>query len=124
MLRHALTSWRMREHVPEAPQPEEIYRLATVGGAKALRQEDRLGSIEAGKLADLLIVDFNEPNVRPLFEQKYVQQLTHSGMASNVLTVLIDGHVVMRERVMKAFREEDVMAEAQAAAAKLGQRMK
>lgn len=112
-LRHALTSWRMREHTADAPQPEEVFPLANSLAAKALGKEKEIGSIEEGKLADCILVDFQAPNLLPLYPDKYQAQLTHFGMASNVQTVIIDGKIIMRNRIIQTIDEKAVMQEAQ-----------
>jgi len=51
---------------PSALKPYEIVRMATINGAKALRLDDRIGTLEKGKDADLVIIDTNKANMAPL----------------------------------------------------------
>jgi 5-methylthioadenosine/S-adenosylhomocysteine deaminase len=53
---------------PEAMPAHAVLRAATLGGAKALGLNDRIGSIEAGKWADLCAVSFADPMVNPCFD--------------------------------------------------------
>lgn len=74
--------------------PREAIRLATIEGAKALGQEDRIGSIEVGKLADLMLVDLDKPHLYPITDP--LATFLHWGLASDVDTVIVDGEIVLR----------------------------
>jgi len=75
---------------------EQVLRMATIDGAKALLWDRQIGSIEVGKRADLVIVDFEKPHLCPLFNE--VSHLVYSAMASDVNTVIINGKIVMKDR--------------------------
>lgn len=75
---------------------EQVLRMATIEGAKTLLWDGQIGSIEVGKRADLAIVDFKKPHLRPLFNE--VSHLVYSARASDVDTVLINGKIVMENR--------------------------
>lgn len=77
----------------------EALRIATAGGAAAIHREKDLGSLEAGKLADLILVRTDEAPAMPLYDP-YVQ-LAYSLKGHSVDTNIIDGRVVMRGRVVK-----------------------
>lgn len=79
-----------------APSPEQIFRLATTGGARLLRKEDRLGAIAPGRAADLVLVDLARvtwPWVSPEADPRTLL-LLRAG-AADVDTVLVDGEVVL-----------------------------
>lgn len=84
---------------PTLLSAERVLRMATVEGAKALLWDRQIGSIEVGKKADLLIVDFKKPHLRPLFNE--VSHLVYAAKASDVDTVLINGNIVMEDREVK-----------------------
>ncbi|MFV8817094.1 TRZ/ATZ family hydrolase [Haliea sp. E17] len=72
----------------------DILYMATMGGARALGQEDRIGSLEVGKLADMIAVDLSGPECQPLYnplsQLVYAcngSQVTHSWVAGNPLMV-------------------------------------
>jgi len=72
---------------------EQVLRMATIKGAKALLWDRQIGSIEVGKIADLVMVNFEKPHLCPLFNE--ISHLVYSAMASDVDTVLINGKIVM-----------------------------
>ena len=74
--------------------PAEVaYEMATLGGARALLAEDEIGSIEAGKRADLVLHDRNRPEWTPLLN--VANQLVWAADGRGVHTVLVDGRVVV-----------------------------
>jgi cytosine/adenosine deaminase-related metal-dependent hydrolase len=79
--------------------------MATLGGAEALRWADAIGSLEVGKQADLIVVDTSGPAWHPLGDP--VRSLVYSGSGDSVRTVVVDGRVIMRDRV---FPDIDVAA--------------
>lgn len=75
---------------------EDIVRIGTMGGAQALHAEKDLGSIEAGKKADLVIVETDSVNMFPCYNP--YSALVYSANASNVDTVMVDGQLLVRGR--------------------------
>jgi 5-methylthioadenosine/S-adenosylhomocysteine deaminase len=73
-----------------------VLKMATINGAKALGLEDRVGSIEPGKLADLIIVDTRKPHLAPM--HSYYSQLVYAASGADVKTSIIGGRVVMHDR--------------------------
>jgi cytosine/adenosine deaminase-related metal-dependent hydrolase len=71
--------------------------LATIGGARALGWDDEIGSLEPGKKADLIVVDTSEPCWHPMGDP--IRTLVYSGRGPSVRTVVVDGRVIMRDRV-------------------------
>jgi cytosine/adenosine deaminase-related metal-dependent hydrolase len=93
---------------------EQALELATIGGARAIGRQADLGSIEAGKLADIVLVDLTQPHTAPVSDP--VSSLVYSAHGGNVDTVLIDGRVVMRGRHVAGIDEAAILADAQRAA--------
>jgi 5-methylthioadenosine/S-adenosylhomocysteine deaminase len=87
-----------------------VFHLATLGGAKALGIEDRVGSLEAGKLADVVLVDARAPELTPLYD--VYSHLVYAAKGANVTTVVVNGRVVVRNRRMATVDEAEVMAKA------------
>lgn len=81
---------------PKDDTPFDWIYMATMGGARALDQEDEIGSLEVGKKADVIIVDVHTPNMQPQFDPYW--QLAYSAYATNVVTTIVDGKFVMRDR--------------------------
>src|SRR5215831_15073849 len=94
---------------------ERVLEMATIEGARALGLEREIGSLEAGKRADLIVVDLaRSPYAVPLHHP--VSALVYSAIGDEVETVVIDGQVVMEGRRLTTVDEELVLREAQAAA--------
>ncbi len=94
---------------PQCVGAAEVFRMATINGAKALQLGSITGSIEAGKKADLAILDLNVPSMVP--NNNLIAALSYSANGSEVDTVIIDGKVVMEHREMKTVDEERVYHE-------------
>jgi cytosine/adenosine deaminase-related metal-dependent hydrolase len=94
--------------------PAEIaYEMATLGGARAMRLQDHIGSLEPGKRADVVLHDTDRPEWRPLLN--VANQLVWSADGRGVHTVLVDGAVVVEDGHATTIDEERLFAEAQRA---------
>ena len=80
-------------------KPFELVYMATMGGARAVDMEDQIGSLEVGKKADMIIIDVHTPNMEPQFDPYY--QVAYSAYPNNVLTTIVNGRFVMRDRVIQ-----------------------
>src|SRR5207253_8173197 len=92
------------------PQPEDMLEDATQGGARAVRQEKLLGSLEVAKKADLIVVDTLRAHLVPA--GRIVSAWVHNGQPSDIETVMIDGQFVMRNRKVLTVDEDRIVAEA------------
>lgn len=81
---------------PNLLNSHQVFDMMTINGAKAYGVEDKIGSIEIGKLADLAIIELNQPHLIPLHD--IYAQLLHSANSNDVRDTIINGKVVMRER--------------------------
>jgi len=90
---------------------EEVLKMATIDGAKALLWDKQIGSIETGKKADLAVLDFRKPHLCPVYNE--ISHLVYSAKASDVDTVLINGKVVMENREIKTLNVEEVLEKAE-----------
>lgn len=95
------------------PTPQQMLHCATTNGAKALGRDHDLGSIEAGKLADLCIISLTRPHLVPAIS--LLSNLVHYGQAGDVETVMVDGEFVMRDGKVLTMNEEDVVRNAREA---------
>ena len=75
---------------------EQVLRMATIEGARALLWDKNVGSIEVGKDADITIIDFKKPHLHPVFNE--ISHLVYSAKAADVETVFINGKIVMENR--------------------------
>ncbi|NGO46391.1 amidohydrolase family protein [Streptomyces ureilyticus] len=85
-----------------------VFEMATVNAAKAMRASDRLGSVEAGKTADLALFDLSSLAYRPFQFGNPVADLVYAGSGADATTVVIDGRVVLRDRVLTTVDVEEV----------------
>jgi 5-methylthioadenosine/S-adenosylhomocysteine deaminase len=90
---------------------EQVVEMATITGARALHLEKQIGSLEAGKKADLILVDTSAPHATPMYN--VYSQLVYALKASDVETVIIGGKIVMQDRQMLTLNEKAILAKAQ-----------
>ncbi len=80
--------------------------MATMGGARALHMEDRIGSLEAGKLADLIVLDRNSTTLTPFYD--FYSTLVYAASPHDVRTTIVQGRVIMEDRKIKTVDAADV----------------
>jgi 5-methylthioadenosine/S-adenosylhomocysteine deaminase len=95
---------------PRALGAQAVVEMATIEGAKALHMDKEIGSLEAGKKADLILISLDQPNAVPMFD--VYSQLAYSLKASDVETVVIGGRIVMRARKLLTVKENEAVAKA------------
>ncbi len=98
-------------HGPSAMPAQTVFELATRGGAEALGLEDVTGSIEAGKKADLVLLDLGRIWNPPQETNPY-SSIVYSGTPENVRYVMIDGAWVYRDGVHVTLRQGAVASSA------------
>jgi 5-methylthioadenosine/S-adenosylhomocysteine deaminase len=98
----------LNQNVLELPAHETL-RCGILGGVKALGLGDKIGSIEAGKRADLVLVDLSKPWLQPL--NNLVSSLVYSANGSEVDTVIIDGEIIMEKGKVNTLDEERIRYE-------------
>ena len=102
---------------PRALPAPEVVRLATLGGAAALGQADRIGSLEVGKRGDVIAVDITPLHTLPAASPW--SQIAYAAKACDVRHVAVDGNVVVRDRVLLTLDLGKVRANATEASGKL-----
>jgi 5-methylthioadenosine/S-adenosylhomocysteine deaminase len=95
---------------PRALPAAQVVEMATIGGARALHLEKRIGSLEAGKQADLILVDTSAPHATPMYS--VYSELVFALKATDVRTVVIAGRVIMDERKMLTLNEDEILQKA------------
>jgi 5-methylthioadenosine/S-adenosylhomocysteine deaminase len=88
---------------PRVVPAEDAFAMATINGARALHMEREIGSLEAGKRADLVVVDLDGLHQTPLYN--IYSHLVYATKATDVRTVVIEGRVVMRDRRLLTLNE-------------------
>ena len=96
-------------HRAQCVSASEVLRMATVNGAKAIGREGELGVIREGALADLILVNLNEPQFLPA--NNIVSGLVYSSTGREVDTVLVDGEILMEHGRLLTIDEERVFNE-------------
>ena len=86
---------------------EDIVKMATIEGAKVLGMDSELGSIEVGKKADIITIDINKPHLTPW--HNLYSLLAYSVNGADVDTTIIDGKVLMENRVIQNANEQEIM---------------
>jgi cytosine/adenosine deaminase-related metal-dependent hydrolase len=107
-------------HGPEVLPAAWVLRLATIDGARALGLDREIGSLEAGKRADVIVVSLDQLHSSP--QRDVVSSLVYSALASDVRTTIIDGQVLMRNRELLTMNEASVLEEANREASELAER--
>ncbi len=95
---------------PLALNAKSVVEMATIDGARAIHMEKEIGSLEAGKKADLILISLNEPNAVPMYD--IYAQIAYSLKGSDVETVIISGKVVMRDHRLLTVDEPKVLEKA------------
>ena len=96
------------EVIGQAGTGEQAIEMATINGAKTMGMEDEIGSLEAGKKADIVIFDTNTLEWRPLYNE--VQALVYSANANMVEAVFIDGKLVVAKGKVLTVDEKPILA--------------
>jgi 5-methylthioadenosine/S-adenosylhomocysteine deaminase len=95
---------------PLALNAKAVVEMATIEGARALHMEKEIGSLEAGKKADLILISLDKPNAVPMYD--IYAQIAYALKGSDVETVIIGGRVVMRDRKVLTVDEPRVLEKA------------
>jgi cytosine/adenosine deaminase-related metal-dependent hydrolase len=113
VMRVALLTERISRNDPNPglrPQPEDMLEDATQGGARAVQQATLLGSLDAGKKADLIVLDTQRAHLVPA--GRVVSAWIHNGQPSDIESVMVDGQFVMRHRKVLTLDEDRIVADA------------
>jgi len=97
---------------PKAMPALRVLEMATINGARALGLEHELGSLEAGKKADITMLRRDGLHTHPNLDVDPVAQVVYAHKSSDVDTVIIDGRVVMRNRELTLLDENELRTRA------------
>src|SRR6185295_8687029 len=98
----------------------DVLWMATRAGARTLGLEDEIGSLEAGKKADVIIVERNRPHLAPGPDP--YSTLVYAARGSDVRTTMVDGEVLVDDFAPVRVDRDEVVAESRAAARQLAAR--
>jgi 5-methylthioadenosine/S-adenosylhomocysteine deaminase len=83
----------MRED-PKAISAREVLRLGTIGGAQVLGLADKIGTLERGKRADVVIIDLQQAKTQPVYSVE--SAIVYAASGNSVVTTIVDGRILMR----------------------------
>ena len=95
---------------PTVLPAEQVVAMATITGARALHMEKQIGSLEAGKKADLIVIDTTAPHATPMYN--VYAQIVYALKESDVRTTIVAGKAVMEDGRMKTLDEAAILAKA------------
>ncbi|WP_025692265.1 5'-deoxyadenosine deaminase [Paenibacillus zanthoxyli] len=99
-------------HGPTAMDAKSVFRMATIGGAKAVGMENEIGSIEVGKKADLAILNLFNFHTFPSFDADPISRIVYSATRADVESTIINGKIVMDRGMLKTVDKDTVLREA------------
>ena len=88
---------------PTVMSPERCLEMATINAARALGLDDKIGSIETGKLADIAVFDLNTPHASPAANP--ISSLVMSARGTDAHCVFVNGTEVVREKQLTTFHD-------------------
>ena len=95
---------------PKAISAREVLRLGTIGGAQVLGLADRIGTLERGKRADVLVIDLQQSKVQPVYSVE--SAIVYAASGNSVVTTIVDGRILMRRGKLTTIDEAEVMTRA------------
>ena len=95
---------------PKAISARELLRLATIGGATALGLADKIGTIERGKRADMVIIDLQQAKTQPVYSVE--SAIVYAASGSSVVTTICDGKILLRHGKVLTVDEPQAIAKA------------
>jgi 5-methylthioadenosine/S-adenosylhomocysteine deaminase len=109
-MRFAALLHKVKTGDPRSLPATTVLEMGTIGGARVRGLEKQIGSLEAGKRADLVVVSTASARMTPLYDP--VSHLVYVARGEDVRTVMVNGRVLMRDRKMLTLDEPAVLAEA------------
>jgi len=90
---------------PTALRAYQALELATISGARAVHMENKIGSLEVGKKADIIVVAIDNIHQIPVYN--VISQLVYATKATDVQTVIINGKIIMEDKVLGTQEQEE-----------------
>jgi 5-methylthioadenosine/S-adenosylhomocysteine deaminase len=95
---------------PKAISARQVLELATIGGARALDLDDRIGSLEVGKQADLIVIRLDTPSITPVYSVE--SAIVYAASGDDVVATVVDGKVLMTDRKLRTLDQDAILADA------------
>ncbi|EEU12844.1 amidohydrolase [Anaerococcus vaginalis] len=116
----SLTSLVSKYNNPQNLKAYDVLKMATINGAKALGLDDKIGTLEEGKLADIILIDLNNPNHTP--QNNLISSLPYSTFDKDVSYVIINGDLVYDDKKFVYLNEKEIIKNAEKSFQKLRNR--
>ncbi|WP_291942919.1 amidohydrolase [Cetobacterium sp.] len=100
-LSYASSMQRLKYNDRTIMTPDIVVKMATIGGAQALNLDKKIGSIEPGKLADIVIIETKSPNMMPNYDP--FATLVFQANPSNVDTTIVNGKIIVENKKLKTY---------------------
>jgi 5-methylthioadenosine/S-adenosylhomocysteine deaminase len=113
-MRQAAFLHKLISRDPRAISARTALEMATIGGARVVGQQQRIGSLEPGKLADVIVVRMDQPRQTPMYDP--LSHLVYTTRGDDVKTSVVNGRVVMRAGRVLTLNEPQVLDAARIAA--------
>ncbi|RKY17040.1 MAG: hypothetical protein DRP90_07145 [Planctomycetota bacterium] len=111
---------KFQERDPTFISAQKALDLVTIEPAKIFEIDNKIGSVEKGKIADLILVDFRKSHLHPVHgKNTIISNLVYSCQGSDVDTTIINGKVLMKDREILGIDEEKIFKEVQRAVEKI-----
>lgn len=110
-------------HGPTAMPAEQVFELATLGGARAMGLEKEIGSLEIGKKADVAVVNLNQWHTWPRNAAGVYAHMVYQSQAQDVYATIVDGKLLMKEGRLLSIDEDDVKSGSEASLARVRARV-
>jgi cytosine/adenosine deaminase-related metal-dependent hydrolase len=92
---------------------QQVFEMATIGGARAMGLEKEIGSLEVGKKADIAVIDLNHWHTWPCSVASVYAQLVYQVQTQDVACTIVDGKIVMQGGKMMTISEDEVKKKAE-----------
>lgn len=100
------------KHGPTCMDARSVFRMATIGGARAVGMGDEIGSIETGKKADLAILNLNQFHTFPSYDVDPISRIVYSATRADVETTIVGGRILMDKGIVRTVDKDTVLREA------------
>ena len=95
---------------PKALTARDVLEMATIGGARVLGLDKKIGTLERGKRADVVVIDLQQAKVQPVYAVE--SAIVYAASGSSVVTTIVDGRVLMRDRKLLTVDEAAALRKA------------
>ncbi|HXI12566.1 MAG TPA: amidohydrolase [Thermoanaerobaculia bacterium] len=96
---------------PKALSARAVLEMATIGGARALGLDKRVGTLEVGKRADIAVIDLRKPSIQPVYSAE--SAIVYAASGDDVHSTMVDGRFLMRDRKLLTLNVPEVLAKAE-----------